>query len=290
VDLPDRQLLPIAGDDDSGAYPSDQAAAACKLIRILCRSEAADFVTRSAAADAVPPPGAATHAALETALRELAAAATPGAADIRLREQRISVYRSLAQSGIQFCRGLDLEPYGSFVSGLFTPHGDIDLSIEGSAVWEWDSAAQDVDDMGSQKQRTFLNALASRIEAKRLTPPGSRVERITFARVRVPIIKFVDAASGAPDCLWGLQGAFGGGRWDWRSGDGAPVSVPAVSLPAPPDSKPAPPWHAPQPALATSTHMPLQAWTSTSASVERTGCSSLSHWACCPSTTGGTGR
>ena len=32
-------------------------------------------------------------------------------------------------------QGLDLEPYGSFVSGLYTPQGDLDLSIEGQAVW-----------------------------------------------------------------------------------------------------------------------------------------------------------
>jgi hypothetical protein len=91
-----------------------------------------------AAAAALAPRWAADAPALaaaEGALRAAAAAATPGAAD---RDERLAVVarlRGIARSGIRFCTGLDLEPFGSFVSGLYSPSGDMDLSIEGVAKW-----------------------------------------------------------------------------------------------------------------------------------------------------------
>ena len=68
-------------------------------------------------------------------LRHIALASTPTSADLEHRLAAMGRLKTLAQSGIRFCVGLDLEPYGSFVSGLYTPEGDLDLSIEGVATW-----------------------------------------------------------------------------------------------------------------------------------------------------------
>ena len=38
----------------------------------------------------------------------------------------------LVKSGLGEYEDLYVEPYGSFVSGLYTPSGDLDISIQGS--------------------------------------------------------------------------------------------------------------------------------------------------------------
>ncbi len=72
---------------------------------------------------------------LERALRHTALVATPTRRDMEVRLAVIHRLRTLARSGINFCTGLDLSGFGSFVSGLYTPNGDLDLSIEGTALW-----------------------------------------------------------------------------------------------------------------------------------------------------------
>lgn len=72
---------------------------------------------------------------VESALRAAATYASPRPVDRQGRLEVVTRLRRLAQSGIHFCSGLDLHPYGSFCSGLYTPAGDLDLSIEGTATW-----------------------------------------------------------------------------------------------------------------------------------------------------------
>jgi DNA polymerase sigma len=128
---------------------------------------------------------------VETALRTMAMQATPSHRELQMRLQAMGRLKELAQSGIHFCVGLDLEPYGSFVSGLYTPYGDLDLSIEGQATWR-DEAGQvqrvTVDGMEREMKVKFLRALSNRIQAKRLCL--GQVDRILHARV--PILKFRD--------------------------------------------------------------------------------------------------
>ncbi|GAB4813989.1 hypothetical protein N2152v2_001035 [Parachlorella kessleri] len=164
-------------------------------------------------------------AVMETALRRIAQQLTPYTAELDARCAVMDRLRSVAQTGIQFCLGLDLEPYGSFVSGLYTPRGDLDLSIEGTATWTGEDGRMKrvaVQDMDRDMQVRFLRALASRVEAAGLS--RGRIERILHARV--PILKFREAASGL-ECDVGIcagtalfKSAVLGllAQYDWRMG------------------------------------------------------------------------
>jgi len=126
--------------------------------------------------------------AFEIYLRSLVRWASPTPEDRRAREGVISRLCQLAESGIRFCRGLHISAYGSFTSGLYTPHGDLDLSIEGVAIMddytgEW---AVPVENMTRKDRENFLRALAGRVRAR----AANKVLKIPHARV--PIIKFED--------------------------------------------------------------------------------------------------
>ncbi|KAH7624728.1 putative Protein HESO1 [Nannochloris sp. 'desiccata'] len=136
------------------------------------------------------------HAAelVEITLRSLVRWASPTPEDRKAREGVIARLSGLAESGIRFCRGLYISAYGSFTSGLYTPHGDLDLSIEGVAIMRDDCTGDTwpvpVENLQRKEREKFLHALAGRLGAR----GANKLVRITHARV--PIIKFVDHITG----------------------------------------------------------------------------------------------
>lgn len=141
-----------------------------------------------------------THALWESALRSVALLATPTMKDQRMRLKLMQRLKGLAATGINFCHGLTLEPYGSFASGLYTPHGDLDFSIEGTAAWSEEeesvggkaSRQIDVKDMDRKMRVKFLRAFSNRIRHG----IARDILALLHERVRVPIIKFVTIAEG----------------------------------------------------------------------------------------------
>lgn len=128
--------------------------------------------------------------------------------------------RKLAESGINFCQGLTIEPYGSFTSGMWTRHGDLDISIEGSAEWVDEftngnrneggrgggnttrrgyALARQVDvlNMSQDEKKKFLRAFANRLRDRVASPQNFLV--LIGEKIRVPIIKFVSKA-GQVEC------------------------------------------------------------------------------------------
>lgn len=92
--------------------------------------------------------------AFEELLRALVVLATPSEEDYNYRLDIISRYQRLVESGVGFACGFDLLPFGSFVSGLFTKHGDLDLSIEGTA-WSHNSERISVLEMDRHEQERY---------------------------------------------------------------------------------------------------------------------------------------
>ncbi|KAL4440632.1 hypothetical protein ABPG75_003633 [Micractinium tetrahymenae] len=193
------------------------AAPEAAYLALLCHEGLADFRQAHSWGPQVVP-------AVETALRTIAQQNTPTGRELQLRLQAMARLKELAQSGIHFCVGLDLEPYGSFVSGLYTPTGDLDLSIEGHATWQ-DEAGRvqrvTVDGMERNMKVKFLRALASRIQAKRVCL--GQVERILHARM--PILKFRDSSGLDFDVgIGGSQALFKSAvlgllaQYEWRFG------------------------------------------------------------------------
>jgi hypothetical protein len=133
--------------------------------------------------------------------------------------------RKLAESGINFCQGLTIEPYGSFTSGMWTRHGDLDISIESSAEWldeytkgnrnggggrggegrgghttrgSYATTRQvDVLNMSQNEKKKFLRAFANRLRDRVACPQNFLV--LIGEKIRVPIIKFVSKV-GQVEC------------------------------------------------------------------------------------------
>ena len=55
----------------------------------------------------------------------------PSLADDAIRHRVLQDVNSLVELGLAGYHGMHVAPYGSFVSGLYTSNGDIDISIEG---------------------------------------------------------------------------------------------------------------------------------------------------------------
>jgi len=58
----------------------------------------------------------------------------PSAADRQIRERVLREVNALVQPGLNGYHGMHVAPYGSFVSGLYTSTGDLDISIEGVRI------------------------------------------------------------------------------------------------------------------------------------------------------------
>ena len=56
---------------------------------------------------------------------------TPDARDAQKRSEILQAIDEIVQTGLPDYPGLCIKPYGSYVSGLYCPSGDLDLSVEG---------------------------------------------------------------------------------------------------------------------------------------------------------------
>lgn len=61
----------------------------------------------------------------------------PGERDETMRMDIIERINSVVAKGLCGYTDLRVEPYGSFVSGLCTPGGDLDIAIEGGSPGGW---------------------------------------------------------------------------------------------------------------------------------------------------------
>lgn len=62
---------------------------------------------------------------------------TPTASDAEKRHDILQAIDEIVQTGLPEHPGLCIKPYGSYVSGLYCPSGDLDLSIEGVPTAGW---------------------------------------------------------------------------------------------------------------------------------------------------------
>ncbi|XP_057523725.1 protein HESO1 [Amaranthus tricolor] len=117
-----------------------------------------------------------THSVLEHALTEILHVLNPLREDLETRMQIIDELRD-AVSTIDSLRGATVEPFGSFVSQLFTRWGDLDISIELSNGKHISVAAK--------KHKQSL--LGEVLKVLRKTGRFSRLQFVSHARV--PILK-----------------------------------------------------------------------------------------------------
>ncbi|CAJ1863810.1 unnamed protein product [Sphenostylis stenocarpa] len=101
-----------------------------------------------------------TRSMLDTVLNDILQVVTPLQEDWQIRFTIINDLRSIVES-VESLRGATVEPFGSFVSNLFTRWGDLDISIELSNGLHISSAGK------KQKQTLLLEVLkALRMKGK----------------------------------------------------------------------------------------------------------------------------
>ncbi|TYH00405.1 hypothetical protein ES288_A10G273800v1 [Gossypium darwinii] len=115
---------------------------------------------------------------VESTLKEILEVVKPLHEDWVTRFKIINELREVVQS-IENLRGATVEPFGSFVSNLFSRWGDLDISIEVSF-------GQCVSSAGKKRKQTLLGEL---LRALRKQGGWSRLNFIPSARV--PILKIV---------------------------------------------------------------------------------------------------
>ena len=59
---------------------------------------------------------------------------TPTAEDAEKRRGIMQALNDIVETDLPAYPGLCIKPYGSYVSGLYCPSGDLDLSIEGTST------------------------------------------------------------------------------------------------------------------------------------------------------------
>ena len=59
---------------------------------------------------------------------------TPTQEDAQNRREILQQLDDIVKTGLPDYPGLCIQPYGSYVSGLYCPSGDLDLSIEGTPI------------------------------------------------------------------------------------------------------------------------------------------------------------
>ncbi|XP_073293190.1 protein HESO1-like isoform X2 [Primulina huaijiensis] len=119
---------------------------------------------------------------LELTLRDILRMINPSGQDWSVRFQIINELRAVVEP-IESLRGATVEPFGSFVSNLFTRWGDLDISIElqnGSYI----------SSMGKKQKQIILEDVL-----KALRKRGG-YQRLRFiSNARVPILKFVGSCN-----------------------------------------------------------------------------------------------
>ncbi|KAL2567899.1 hypothetical protein AAZX31_18G034800 [Glycine max] len=124
-----------------------------------------------------------THSTLDIVVNDILRVVTPVQEDWEIRFAIINDLRSIVES-VESLRGATVEPFGSFVSNLFTRWGDLDISIELSNGLHISSA-------GKKQKQTFLGDV---LKALRMKGGGSNLQFISNARV--PILKFKSYRQG----------------------------------------------------------------------------------------------
>ncbi|KAG2501368.1 hypothetical protein HYH03_001158 [Edaphochlamys debaryana] len=139
---------------------------------------------------------------LEDTLEKLAKDKEPSPADDAIREATIARLQALLPEIFPPPSAVQLVPYGSFVSECYTRTSDLDLALAGSvaagavgvaAPGDWfGTTLVPLEELPEAGFVALLTRLADELEARGVA--RGQVTRILEARV--PIIKFVDAASG----------------------------------------------------------------------------------------------
>lgn len=109
---------------------------------------------------------------LHTNFQGLLQAETPQDQHYAIREEVIWRVDQLVRSGLLAFKGMHVEHYGSFTSGLFNPSGDLDIAIEGRL--EFDTTKRQVHlQLGSQYQKHTSESsskILSKVCMKNLQP------------------------------------------------------------------------------------------------------------------------
>ncbi|KAM4093937.1 hypothetical protein ACB094_06G156400 [Castanea mollissima] len=114
------------------------------------------------------------NSTLEHILREILEVLKPKQEDLATRAQVISELRRVVES-VQSLRGAAVEPFGSFVSNLFTKWGDVDISINLPKVGGYISDVE-----SDRKQRLLVDLL---------NPLRGQWQKVQFIPAKVPILK-----------------------------------------------------------------------------------------------------
>eukprot|EP00884_Botryococcus_braunii_P010144 jgi/Botrbrau1/19130/Bobra.0077s0042.1 len=132
--------------------------------------------------------------ALTVMLITLVQVLTPNADHKKKRESLTAIINRLVQSGLNYNTGMHVLPYGSFVSELYTPTGDVDLAIEGSMrpQNEPDAISVDLSRLEKGEKARLLRGLVRRLTKGQMVEG----EIITILHARVPIIKFTERSTG----------------------------------------------------------------------------------------------
>ncbi|KAI4307587.1 hypothetical protein L6164_030760 [Bauhinia variegata] len=124
-----------------------------------------------------------THSILDPVLKDILRAITPLKEDWVVRFQIIDDLRVVVES-IESLRGATVEPFGSFVSNLFTRWGDLDISIE-LPIGSYISST------GKKRKQMLLVELLSALKMK----GGCRSLQF-ISNARVPILNFKSNRQG----------------------------------------------------------------------------------------------
>ncbi|KAK7285168.1 hypothetical protein RJT34_19929 [Clitoria ternatea] len=120
---------------------------------------------------------------LDTVLNDILQVVSPLQEDWEVRFAIINDLRSIVES-VESLRGATVEPFGSFVSNLFTRWGDLDISIELLTGSHISSAGR------KQKQALLGDVL------KALRRRGGGSNLLLISNARVPILKFKSDQQG----------------------------------------------------------------------------------------------
>lgn len=120
-------------------------------------------------------------------------ASMPSDADHQRRVRVLNWLSDLVARGVWRGRGLTVQPYGSFVSGLYTPNGDLDVGLEGFAMVGTDGERVALSGLDSRDRQRLFHRLADKLQN---SPRVAKMERILHAKV--PILRWLDVKEDIP--------------------------------------------------------------------------------------------
>jgi DNA polymerase sigma len=126
-------------------------------------------------------------------LYPMVSASMPSDADHQRRVRVLKWLSDLVAGGVWRGRGLTVQPYGSFVSGLYTPSGDLDIGLEGFAMVGADGERVVLSGLDSRDRQRLFHRLADKLQS---SPRIAKMERILHAKV--PILRWLDVKEDIP--------------------------------------------------------------------------------------------